>query len=143
MHHKKIYPIVHKVHHLSNNPTPWAAFSFHPIEAIIQIGFLPIVIIFIPLHISSIAIWVIYMMLFNVIGHLGYEFFPRQFTDSFFGKIFFTSSFHNMHHQMNSCNFGLYFIICDRLFGTINQSYFKSYNTFTMNNYITGEGPSD
>ena len=38
MHHRKIYPIVHKIHHLSTNPSPWAAFSFHPIEAIVQIA---------------------------------------------------------------------------------------------------------
>ena len=38
MHNKKIYSVIHSIHHKSNNPTPWAAFSFHPIEAIIQIG---------------------------------------------------------------------------------------------------------
>ena len=45
MHHKKIYPIVHQVHHISLNPTPWAAFSFHPIEALIQIIWIPIIIL--------------------------------------------------------------------------------------------------
>ena len=114
MHNKKIYSVIHSIHHKSNNPTPWAAFSFHPIEAIIQIGFLPVVILVIPFHVSSIAIWVMYMMIFNVIGHLGYEFFPRKFVDSIFGRIFFTSSFHNMHHRKNNCNYGLYFVFRER-----------------------------
>ena len=82
MHHKKIYPIVHKIHHISLNPTPWAAFSFHPIEAFIQIAWIPIIIFFVPTHIFTIAIWVMYIMLFNVIGHLGYEFFPKNFIKS-------------------------------------------------------------
>ena len=76
-------------------------------------------------------------MIFNVIGHLGYEFFPRKFVDSIFGRIFFTSSFHNMHHRKNNCNYGLYFVFWDRLFGTKHDSYEHRYNTFVNNNYLT------
>ena len=72
MHHRKIYPIVHKIHHLSTNPSPWAAFSFHPIEAIVQIAWIPIVVMVLPIHHSSILILSIFMMVFNVAGHLGY-----------------------------------------------------------------------
>ena len=133
MHHKKIYPIVHRIHHISKNPTPWAAFSFHPIEAFIQIAWIPIIILFIPSHILTIAIWVMYMMLFNVVGHLGYEFFPKKFINSIFGKIFFTSSFHNMHHRKNNCNFGLYFVIWDRILGTIHSDYEHDYNMIHQN----------
>ena len=136
MHHKKIYPIVHKVHHISLNPTPWAAFSFHPIEAFIQIAWIPIIILFIPLHFLSIAIWVMYMMIFNVIGHLGYEFFPKNFVNSFLGKIFFTSSFHNMHHSKNNCNYGLYFVIWDKIFSTTHYNYENSYNNFYDKIYL-------
>jgi len=133
MHHKKIYPIVHQVHHISLNPTPWAAFSFHPIEALIQIIWIPIIILFIPFHFSSIAIWALYMMLFNVIGHLGYEFFPKKFLDSRLGKIFFTSTFHNIHHSKNNCNYGLYFIIWDQFFETIYSEYETIYNKIKLN----------
>ena len=30
MHHPKIYRHAYLVHHLSQNPSPWAAFAFHP-----------------------------------------------------------------------------------------------------------------
>lgn len=133
MHHKKIYPIVHQVHHISLNPTPWAAFSFHPIEAFIQIAWIPIVIMIVPIHFLSIAIWVMYMMLFNVIGHLGYEFFPKNFINSAFGKIFFSSTFHNMHHKRNNCNYGLYFIFWDKIFGTIHDEYETTYEQVKLN----------
>ena len=36
MHHKSIFRYVHKVHHNSTNPSPWAAFSFHPYESVIE-----------------------------------------------------------------------------------------------------------
>ncbi len=36
MHTRRLFPLVHRVHHLSHNPTPWAAFAFHPTEAVIQ-----------------------------------------------------------------------------------------------------------
>ena len=135
MHHRSIYQAVHSVHHISVNPTPWAAFSFHPIEAIVSIIWLPLIIMLIPFHIFSIGFWALYMMLFNVIGHLGYEFFPQRFTDRFIGGIFFTSLFHNIHHKTYSCNYGLYFILWDRLFGTINNSYKQIYNEFQQDIY--------
>ena len=30
MHHRKLFSVMHKVHHESRQPTPWAGFSFHP-----------------------------------------------------------------------------------------------------------------
>jgi len=132
MHHRKIYPIVHRIHHLSSNPSPWAAFSFHPIEAFVQIAWIPVVIMFVPVHYFSILIWSIFMMIFNVIGHLGYEIFPKRFLDSNFGKIFYTSTFHNMHHVKNNCNYGLYFIIWDKLLNTIHPNYRQTYNNIKL-----------
>src|SRR5437868_3648097 len=32
MHWKPLFRVMHAVHHQSHNPTPWAAFSFHPSE---------------------------------------------------------------------------------------------------------------
>ena len=32
MHHKKLFPVFHLVHHHSTNPSPWAAYAFHPLE---------------------------------------------------------------------------------------------------------------
>lgn len=127
MHHKKLYPIIHQIHHVSLNPTPWAAFSFHPIEAVIQIAWLPVLIAVMPLHPFVIFWWAIYMMLFNVIGHLGYEIFSMGYMRGF-GKFFFSSTFHNMHHSKNNCNFGLYFVIWDRFFGTVHSAYESTYN---------------
>ena len=50
MHHKSIFKYVHKVHHNSTNPSPWAAFSFHPLEAVIEAGILPLIVFTMPVH---------------------------------------------------------------------------------------------
>ncbi|MCX6197873.1 MAG: hypothetical protein NTY88_01450 [Bacteroidetes bacterium] len=48
MHLKKVYPYVHLIHHKSVNPTPWAAFAFHPLEAVGQVLILPIMVFAMP-----------------------------------------------------------------------------------------------
>ena len=50
IHHPFLYERVHAVHHLSKDPTPWAAFSFHPSEAVLEILFVPFLIFTIPLQ---------------------------------------------------------------------------------------------
>jgi lathosterol oxidase len=60
MHWDKIYKYVHRIHHLSTNPTPWAAFAFHPLEAVVEVGILPIMVFLMPLHPIAILIWVLY-----------------------------------------------------------------------------------
>ena len=126
IHHKKLF-FIHRRHHLSRNPTPWAAFSFGPIEAIIQIIWLPIVILVIPFHIFALLFWSLWMMVMNVIGHLGFEIFPKNFLNSLVGKILLSSTHHNIHHHKNKNNFGLYFTFWDRLMSTEDKNYKMAY----------------
>ena len=126
IHHKKLF-FIHKRHHLSTNPTPWSAFSFGPIEAIIQIIWLPIIILIIPLHPLSLLVWALWMMIMNVIGHLGFEIFSKNFLNSFIGKILLSSTHHNIHHSRSKSNFGLYFTFWDRIMKTEDEDYKKTY----------------
>jgi lathosterol oxidase len=123
MHWKPLYKYVHKVHHLSVNPTPWAAFAFHPLEALIEFGIVPIMLLTIPVHPLAILIWIIYQSLNNVMGHSGYEVFNKGFTRNVFTFWMNTPTHHNMHHRYVNCNYGLYFNIWDRLMGTNHAAY--------------------
>ena len=38
MHQKSLFNVMHLVHHKSTNPSPWAAYAFHPLEAIVEVG---------------------------------------------------------------------------------------------------------
>ena len=118
IHIPKLFNTIHKVHHLSNNPTPWASFSFHPIEAIISIGYIPIIVFLLPCHPLALFVFLSIMLIISVVGHLGYEFFSNKFMNNYIGKWINPSTFHNFHHKKSNYNFGLYFTFWDRIMGT-------------------------
>lgn len=123
MHWKKIYPYVHKIHHKSVNPTPWAAFAFHPLEAVVEVGILPVMLFLMPLHPFAILAFILYQSGMNVVGHLGFEMFPDGFASGKITKWHNTSTHHNMHHKHVTCNYGLYFNFWDRVMGTNHERY--------------------
>ena len=133
IHYKKLF-FIHQRHHLSINPTPWSAFSFGPIEAVIQIIWLPIIILILPLHPFSLLIWVLWMMTMNVIGHLGFEIYSKNFLNGFIGKILNASTHHNLHHSRSKSNFGLYFTFWDKIMGTEDENYKLTYEEIKKNN---------
>jgi sterol desaturase/sphingolipid hydroxylase (fatty acid hydroxylase superfamily) len=124
MHWRRIFPYVHQIHHKSHNPTPLAAFSFHPLEAIVEVGVLPILLFTIPIHPAAVALFGLYMIMMNVFGHLGYELYPERFMKNrLLSKLFNTSTHHNMHHHYGKGNYGLYFNIWDRMMNTNHSQY--------------------
>jgi sterol desaturase/sphingolipid hydroxylase (fatty acid hydroxylase superfamily) len=118
MHLRSIYRWVHATHHHSHNPTPWASFSFHPVEAIVAAGVVPLITLTLPCHPYALFVFLTFMTFINVMGHLGYETFPETFTKNKIGKWQNSSTNHNIHHQTANHNFGLYFTFWDRLMNT-------------------------
>jgi sterol desaturase/sphingolipid hydroxylase (fatty acid hydroxylase superfamily) len=131
MHWRPLFKTMHAVHHLSHNPTPWAAFAFHPTEAIVQAIIFPLVALFLPMHPLVALIWLTYMTFMNVIGHLGFELLPRGFLNHWYTRWYNTSVHHNMHHRRVHCNYGLYFNLWDRLMGTNHRQYEDEYRRIT------------
>jgi sterol desaturase/sphingolipid hydroxylase (fatty acid hydroxylase superfamily) len=128
MHHPKLFPYFHKVHHLSHNPSPWAAFAFHPLEAVVQAAYIPVLVVLIPFHPLALVLFMLWMIILNVLGHTGYEFIPKRFHDSWLGRLQNTPTHHNMHHQLNKGNYGLYFNVWDRLMRTNFRNYEEVYH---------------
>lgn len=131
MHSKFGMKYIHLVHHKSTNPSPWAAFSFHPYEAIVEAGILLVVVFLFPVHIFSILMFMIFMTFYNVYGHLGWELYPRNFHRSIIGKWINTSVNHNQHHKKFDGNYGLYFLFWDRIMGTIREDYDTTFEEVT------------
>jgi lathosterol oxidase len=123
MHHPKLFKYLHLVHHKSTNPSPWAAYAFHPFEAVVEAGILVVFVFTLPLHVTHTFIFFFIMIVYNVYGHLGYELYPKGFSKSFIGKWINTSVNHNQHHQYFKGNYGLYFLWWDRWMGTIRKDY--------------------
>ena len=127
VHQKKIYPIVHKVHHLSHNPSPWAAFAFHPFEAFTEFLIFPIIVFTVPHTLGMVGTWLGLMTLYNAYGHLGFELYPKGFNTHPLGRWINTSVNHNMHHKYATSNYGLYTLVWDRLFGTLHGKYDETF----------------
>jgi len=123
LHLPAVFRRVHRVHHLSNNPTPWAAYSFGIGEAFVQAGIGPLLLYTMPMHYSAFLAFMTWQIAFNVFGHCGYEIFPRWFLQSWAGKFLNTPTHHAMHHEKVGANYGLYFNVWDRLLGTNHPDY--------------------
>ncbi len=123
MHHPKLFKHFHRVHHLSNNPSPFTSLSFHPLESVIEFGIIPVLALIFPMHIGALAFFTVWSTFFNVFGHTGYEFAPKGATTHPIYKWLSTPTHHNMHHQQANYNFSLYFNWWDRWMGTNNPRY--------------------
>lgn len=118
MHRPKIFKKVHKVHHDSLIPTPWTAFSFHPWESLLEAIILPVILLFLPVHVGVLAVYLIVMTLSSVINHLDIEIYPIKMQNSYFGKILIGATHHHYHHKEFNSNYGLYFTFWDKWMGT-------------------------
>jgi len=140
VHHPKLFRHIHLVHHKSVNPSPWASYSFHFTEGVLEAMIAPIILFLIPMHPLSLLLFTFVAFMMNVYGHLGYEILPKWFRHSFLFQIINTSTHHNLHHEKFEGNYGLYFRIWDRLMGTENPDYVKEYDKIQERRF--GSSPS-
>lgn len=118
MHHKSLFPVMHAGHHKSVQPTPWASFSFDPLEALTSAWLLPVIAVFVPLHVGAALVLLMLMTINAVFNHAGWEIYPRRWLGGWFGKVMITATHHNQHHTKFTGNYGLYFRFWDKLMGT-------------------------
>lgn len=137
LHHPKIFKTAHLVHHKSTNPSPWAAYSFHPIEAVFEAAILPILAFTLPLHISTFGFFFLFQIIYNVYGHLGFEIYPKGFNKHWLGKWINTSIHHNLHHKHFDNSYGLYFTFWDRMMGTMAPQYDASFDEVKSRQPVT------
>jgi sterol desaturase/sphingolipid hydroxylase (fatty acid hydroxylase superfamily) len=114
MHHPRIFRIVHKVHHDSNITSPWTAFSFHPLEGVLQALFLPALLLVMPMHLYVLVIHLTIMTFSSVINHLDIEVYPQGFHKNVFGRWLIGATHHSLHHKQFKYNYGLYFTFWDK-----------------------------
>ena len=118
MHHKALFHATHLAHHRSRQPSPWAAFSFHPWEAVISAWVLPLAAFLIPIHVGAVLALLVTMTYCSVANHAGWEILPKRWVEGRVGRAFISASHHNVHHTDYGANFGLYFRFWDLVCGT-------------------------
>jgi Delta7-sterol 5-desaturase len=123
LHGRRLFRWAHATHHRSVAPTPWAAYSFAPIEAVVQAIFLTVILLVLPLHPAVIFAFLVHMIVRNVLGHAGVELMPRTWLAGWWGRWLTTTLHHDMHHAHGRHNYGLYFTWWDRACGTEHPRY--------------------
>ncbi|TGK19307.1 fatty acid hydroxylase family protein [Leptospira fluminis] len=129
MHHRKVYSLVHSLHHKSVNPSPFAAYNFHWIEAFLEAFYVVPFICLVPFHFGFFLAHTVYAMVMNIWWHTGYELFPRGWAKHPILKWINTSTHHNMHHQRFHGNYSLYFNFWDRVMKTNFEDYETTFET--------------
>jgi Delta7-sterol 5-desaturase len=128
LHLRAVFRVVHRVHHLSTNPTPWTAYAFHPLESVVQAGAVVLIIFVLPMHPLALIVFQVISTAINVYGHSGYELYPRDWPHHWLGRWINTSVAHNTHHATAQHNYGLYFLFWDRWLGTLDPAYEDRYD---------------
>jgi len=128
MHHPALFKWVHLIHHKSTNPSPWAAYAFHPLEAIFENCIILIFFFTIPMHVTHVPIFFLFSIVYNIYGHLGWELYPKGFNLTRIGRWVNTSVAHNQHHKNFNGNYGLYLLFWDRMMGTLRSDYDEAFD---------------
>jgi sterol desaturase/sphingolipid hydroxylase (fatty acid hydroxylase superfamily) len=131
LHTRWLFRRVHGVHHRSRNPSPWAAFSFHPVEALIQGMVLPTFLLVAPLNEYVVIAFAIHQIARNAHGHAAVETLPRGFVRHWLWGRIVTTTHHHLHHETARGNYGLWFTWWDRWRGTERADYFERFDAAT------------
>jgi sterol desaturase/sphingolipid hydroxylase (fatty acid hydroxylase superfamily) len=122
---------VHGVHHRSRNPSPWAAYSFHPLEALVNGLVTPLALAVVPLHFGVLLLFALHQIVRNAHGHAAVEVMPRGFArHALFGR-FTTTTHHHLHHETAQGNYGLWFTWWDRWCRTERTDYLARFDAVT------------
>lgn len=126
-HHKWLYPIIHRTHHLFENPRPLTLFVLNPFEVLGFGGLWLVVLVVYSANWLSIILYLTLNIVFGLVGHLGVEPMPSAWINLPFIRYISTSTFHAEHHMDDGHNFGFYTLIWDRLFGTLSPDYLSDF----------------
>jgi sterol desaturase/sphingolipid hydroxylase (fatty acid hydroxylase superfamily) len=123
LHTRWLFRHVHGVHHRSRQPSPWAAYAFHPVEALIQALVTPLALAVVPVHGGVLMLFQLHQILRNTHGHAAVETMPTGFTRHWLGRLFTTTTHHHLHHEFAHGNYALWFTFWDRWCGTLRPDY--------------------
>ena len=142
LHSRWLFRRVHGVHHRSRNPSPWAAYAFHPVEALVNSLVTPLALLVVPLHGLVLFAFAIHQIVRNAHGHLAIETMPHGFARHWLGGRFTTTTHHHLHHETAQGNYGLWFTFWDRWMGTERADYHARFEKVTAVPYRLPESDS-
>eukprot|EP00331_Platyophrya_macrostoma_P011749 CAMPEP_0176428630 /NCGR_PEP_ID=MMETSP0127-20121128/13258_1 /TAXON_ID=938130 /ORGANISM="Platyophrya macrostoma, Strain WH" /LENGTH=235 /DNA_ID=CAMNT_0017810337 /DNA_START=341 /DNA_END=1049 /DNA_ORIENTATION=- len=123
LHHPKLYPHIHKIHHRWHHTVIISNEFSHPVEYVI--ANLPAALgpklLGKHMHMITLWMWIVMRVGESLDSHCGYEF---SWSPYRLLPLSGSANYHDFHHSTNIGNYGSYFTFWDTLFKT-NEVYFK------------------
>jgi sterol desaturase/sphingolipid hydroxylase (fatty acid hydroxylase superfamily) len=126
LHTKALYRF-HAQHHVAQVTDPLTSLSFSLVERLVLMGggmglvFLAMEVM--PVTNAGVMGYILTNYFLNVVGHGNTEWLPRRFVSSWAGRLFFTPTFHALHHARYQGHYGLFTVVLDRWLGTAFGDY--------------------
>lgn len=127
LHLPSVYRRFHRVHHESLHPSPWASFSFHPVESAINAAAIPLIVLILPLHPVHLLVHLTLMTVSAITNHLGFEVLPLSAARQGWGAWVVSGLHHAQHHRFFKWNYGLFFSVWDRMMKTEHPSFWTEF----------------
>jgi len=110
LHHRLIYPTIHKPHHWWKIPTPFASHAFHPVDGWAQSMPYHIYVFLFPMHKWTYLALFVFVNFWTISIHDGVYSVPELLRPIING-----AAHHTDHHLLFNCNYGQFFTLWDRI----------------------------
>ena len=132
MHHPRLFRSFHRRHHRSHNPSPFAAYSFDLLEALMMASFVLIWPFVAPTPWPVVSLFIVHQVVRNTLAHCGYELMPAKPDGRPMFDWLTTTTHHDLHHADAGSNYGLYFTWWDRWMKTEHPHYQAVYSAAAL-----------
>lgn len=126
LHTRALYRL-HAQHHVAQVTDPLTSLSFSMVERLVLMGggfgLVILAMQVMPVTLVGIMAYVLTNYALNVFGHGNTEWLPERFVRSWAGRLFFTPTFHALHHARYQGHYGLFTPVLDRWLGTCFEDY--------------------
>lgn len=111
-----LFRFAHHAHHASLTTTPFSAYSFHWLEALLLGSVMPLAMLVHNFSFWSLLTLPVFSLALNALGHSNRDFFPGYAL----GHVLSFSRRHARHHAQPHSHFGFSLPYLDRLFGGLS-----------------------
>ncbi len=110
LHRSVLYRRFHVHHHQFRVPSPWTSMAFHPLDSFAQAAPHHLCAFLFPMHVSVYFSAILLLQVWSTFIH-GRVSWARA-------PLLNYTAHHTVHHKFNQYNYGQFFTLCDRVFGT-------------------------
>jgi lathosterol oxidase len=110
LHLPALYARFHIHHHQFRTPSPWTSMAFHPLDSFAQAAPHHLCAFLFPVHAGVYFFAIMFLQVWSTFIHERVSWAPATLLNH--------TAHHTAHHKFNRYNYGQFFTICDRAFGT-------------------------